>query len=176
MRTYIRHRAPGGVYFFTVNLAHRRGNTLLVDRMDALRAAFDATRAERPFAMPAWVVLPDHLHCLWRLPPGDDDYPTRWRLIKSRFSRAIQPLERCSDSRRAKSERGIWQRRYWEHHVRDEADLHAHIDYIHINPVKHEHAARAADWPWSSFPRYVRRGVLPANWACDPVKTLRADE
>jgi putative transposase len=100
------------VYFFTVNLAERRGNTLLVDRIDVLREAFRRTRAEWPFALEAIVVLPEHLHCLWRLPPGDDDFPTRWRLIKSRFSRAVAATERRSESRRHQGERGLWQRRY----------------------------------------------------------------
>ena len=115
--------------------------------------------------MPAWVVMPEHLHCIWRLPPGDDDYSTRWRLIKSRFSRAIAPTERRTKSRIAKRERGIWQRRYWEHLIRDDADLRAHIDYIHFNPVKHGYAPSAAAWPHSSFHRYVQAGLLPRDWA-----------
>ncbi len=168
MRSYLRNRTVGGTYFFTVNLAERFGSRLLVEHVDTLRAAFRQTRAERPFAMLAWVVLPEHLHCLWRLPAADDDYATRWRLIKSRFSRAIPCTERRSASRLAKAERGIWQRRYWEHLIRDEADLRAHVDYIHINPVKHGHAARASDWPHSSFHAYVRRGLLSEDWACEP--------
>lgn len=165
MRTCIRHRVNGGLYFFTVNLAQRHGNTLPVDRIDALRKAFRVTYAERPFDMPAWVVLPDHLHCLWQLPPGDDDCPTRWRLIKSRFSRAIEANEGRKPSRGAKAERGLWQRRYWEHLIRNDAELRAHIDYIHDNPVKHGHATCAAGWPHSSFTRHVRNGVLPPGWA-----------
>lgn len=168
MRTYLRNRTVGGTYFFTVNLAERHGNRLLVEHVDALRAAFRQTRVERPFATIAWVILPEHLHCLWRLPAGDDDYATRWRLIKSRFSRAIPRTERRSISRLAKAERGIWQRRYWEHLIRDETDLQAHVDYIHINPVKHGHVVRTADWPHSSFQRYVEHGWLPADWACEP--------
>ena len=165
MRTYIRHREPGGCYFFTLNLAERRGNSLLVDRVDALREAFRATREDRPFAMEAIVVLPDHLHCLWRLPLGDVDYSTRWRLIKSRFSRRIGAAERRSSSRVAKGERGLWQRRYWEHLIRDEGDWRRHLDYIHFNPVKHGYTERVEDWPYSSFHRYVREGILPSDWA-----------
>lgn len=165
MRTYLRRRVPGGLYFFTVNLAERQGNRLLVDHIDALDAAFRMTRTSLPFAMPGWVVLPDHLHCLWRLPPGDDDYPTRWRLIKSRFSRAFATTEPRNASRMAKGERGLWQRRYWEHVIRDDADLSSHLDYIHLNPVKHGHAARVADWQHSSFHRHVARGTLSADWA-----------
>src|SRR3546814_9806607 len=126
MRTYLRNRTVGGTYFFTVNLAQRRGNRLLLEHVGALRAAFRRTCLERPFTTIAWVILPEHLHCLWRLPAGDDDYATRWRLIKSRFSRAIPRIERRSASRLAKAERGVWQRRYWEHLVRDETRSEEH--------------------------------------------------
>ena len=166
MRSYLRMRATAGVYFFTVNLAERRGNTLLVDRVDALRDAFRRTRAERPFALEAVVVLPEHLHCLWRLPPGDDDFPTRWRLIKSRFSRAVATEERRTQSRRRKGERGLWQRRYWEHLIRDDDDYRHHLDYIHFNPVKHGHVRCAGDWPHSSLARWIARGVYEPGWGC----------
>jgi putative transposase len=174
MLTYIRARVQGGTYFFTVNLAERHGNTLLVDRIDALKQAFRRTRQDHPFAMPAFVVMPEHLHCLWKLPTGDDDFPLRWRLIKSRFSRAIAKGERCSPSRVGKNERGIWQRRYWEHLVRDETNLHRCLDYIHHNPVKHGHADRAIDWPHSSFRHWVEQGRYSADWAAPPaIDTLR---
>lgn len=165
MRTYMRSRVKGGTYFFTVNLAERHGNTLLVDHINALKAAFQRTRQDLPFAMPGYVVLPEHLHCLWRLPDDDDDFPTRWRLIKSRFSRSLPAGERRSRSRIGKNERGFWQRRYWEHLVRDEADFRRCLDYIHYNPVKHGHAAHACDWPHSSFRHWVARGVYPMDWA-----------
>ena len=165
MRTYVRSRVKGGTFFFTVNLAERLGNTLLVDHIDLLRQAFRQTRVERPFAMPGVVVLPEHLHCLWILPPGDDDFPTRWRLIKSRFSRALPQGERRSASRLRKNERGIWQRRFWEHLVRDDANFQRCLDYIHYNPVKHGHAQRAMDWPHSSFRRWVEQGTYPMDWA-----------
>lgn len=164
MRTYVWTRVAGGVYFFTLALAERRGSALLVDRIDALRDAFRRTRRDHPFAMPAIVVLPDHLHCLWRLPSGDGNFPLRWRLIKSRFSRGAAGGERRSDSRVRKGERGIWQRRYWEHLIRDDADYRHHLDYIHYNPVKHGLVAGAADWPYSSFRQWVRQGVYPADW------------
>ena len=168
MRTYRRDRTPSGNWVFTVNLPERRGNTLLVDRIDALEAAIRRTRDERPFDMLAYAVLPDHLHCIWQLPAGDSDYPTRWRLIKSRFSRSLAHTERRNPSRLAKSERGIWQRRYWEHLIRDDADLRAHLDYIHYNPVKHGHVVRVAQWPHSSFRRYVAAGLLSDDWASRP--------
>ncbi len=167
MSNYRRAWVPGGTYFFTVNLLDRR-QRLLTEHADALRDAFRRTRAERPFELLAIVVLPEHLHCLWRLPAGDADNASRWRSIKARFSRALPTGEGRSARRRAKNERGIWQRRYWEHLIRDERDLQAHVDYIHINPVKHGHAARAVDWPYSSFHRYVRRGELPVDWASAP--------
>ena len=110
------------------------------------------------------MVLPDHLHAIWTLPEGDADFSTRWRLIKSNFSRDLPRSERISTSRAAKSERGIWQRRYWEHQIRDEEDLARHVDYIHFNPVKHGLVARARDWPHSSFHRLVAAGLLHPDW------------
>ncbi len=164
MPNYRRVWVPGGTYFFTVNLLERR-RTLLTDHIDSLRNAFAQAKAARPFLMPAYVVLPDHLHCLWRLPPGDDDIATRWRHIKTTFSRSLPNTERLSERRRCKSERGIWQRRYWERLIRDEADYRLHFDYIHYNPVKHGHAATAADWPHSSCRHWLLRGVYPEGWA-----------
>lgn len=119
--------------------------------------------------MIAIVVLPDHLHCVWRLPEGDADNANRWAQIKSGFSRALPAKERRSSRRIARRERGIWQRRYWEHLIRDEDDLRRHVDYLHINPVKHGHAARAVDWPYSSFRRWVAAGVYPMEWAAEPM-------
>jgi putative transposase len=132
MRSYIRIRLKGGCYFFTVNLAERHGNDLLLRHIEALRAAFRETRRDHPLAIKGLVILPDHLHCLWQLPPDDDDFPMRWRLIKSRFSRRIETGERISKSRQRRGERGIWQRRYWEHGIRDERDYRTHLDYIRV--------------------------------------------
>jgi putative transposase len=112
--------------------------------------------------------LPDHLHAIWTLPGGDADYMTRWRLIKTAFSRGLPPGEPVSDSRKAKGERGFWQRRYWEHTLRDERDYAAHFDYIHFNPVKHGHVKDPADWPYSSFHRMVRLGFYPESWTSVP--------
>lgn len=164
MPNYRRMHVPGGTYFFTVNLLERR-RRLLVERVDDLRASFRATHVARPFELLAMVVLPDHLHCIWRLPSGDADNANRWAQIKSRFSRCLPVEERRSDRRIACRERGVWQRRYWEHLIRDDDDLHRHVDYIHFNPVKHGHARRAADWPYSSFQRWVAAGVYPLDWA-----------
>src|SRR5262249_23270965 len=127
---------PEAVIFFTVNLADRR-HALLTDHIDLLRAAFRQVRARHPFAVEAALILPDHLHAIWTLPDGDADFATRWRLIKSGFSHGLPRTERISPSRAAKGERGIWQRRYWEHTLRNEDDFTRHPDYVHFNPVKH---------------------------------------
>jgi putative transposase len=161
---YRRSVSAGGTWFFTVNLADRRED-YLTRHIDVLRQAVRQTRSRHPFEIIAMVVLPDHLHAIWTLPSGDADYPLRWALIKSAFSRGLPKTEYIRDSRLAKRERGIWQRRYWEHQIRDEADLQAHVDYLHFNPVKHGYARCVADWPFSSFHRYVRQGLLPADWA-----------
>ena len=140
---------------------------LLTEHISALRSAFRETRASHPFTTDAIVVLPDHLHAIWTLPDGDGDFALRWRLIKSAFSRALPRGERVSRSREEKGERGIWQRRYWEHTLRDEADFARYVDYIHFNPIKHSLVQRVRDWPHSSFHRYVERGLLPEDWAGD---------
>jgi putative transposase len=133
--------------------------------VDALRLAVEKTRARYPFVIDAVVVLPDHIHAVWTLPPGDADFSVRWRLIKSHFVRALPRHERLSDVRRARGERGIWQRRFWEHLIRDEADYARHVEYCYINPVKHGWVTKVGDWPHSSFHRDVRAGIVPADWA-----------
>jgi putative transposase len=140
---------------------------LLTEHVDDLRTAFRETRRRHPFTIDAMVVLPDHLHAIWPLPEGDADFATRWRLIKSAFSRGFGAGERISKSRASKGERGIWQRRYWEHTIRDDNDFARHVDYIHFNPVKHRLVARVRDWPYSSFHRLVKLGVYPYDWAGD---------
>ncbi|MBM4296989.1 MAG: transposase [Deltaproteobacteria bacterium] len=159
MTDYRRPFMPGAAWFFTVNLAERNGNRLLIEKLDNLRSAFRSVQADHHFRIDAVVILPEHLHCIWTLPPGDSDFATRWGLIKGQFSRSIQKGERVSPSRFTRGERGIWQRRFWEHLIRDETDFRRHVDYIHWNPVKHGWAQRAADWPHSSFHSFVRRRV-----------------
>lgn len=163
---YRRADIPGGTYFFTVNLADR-SSRLLVENVDALRHAVRVVKRRHPFAIDAWVVLPDHMHAIWTLPEDSADFSGRWSLIKAGFSRAISCTEKISESRCGKRERGIWQRRFWEHLIRDDDDLRRHIDYVHINPVKHGHAEHAVEWPHSSIHRYIRDGMLTADWACD---------
>ncbi len=163
MTAYRRDFTAGGTWFFTVNLADRR-RSLLLDQIDLLRQSFRYVMQMHPFEIDAIVVLPEHLHAIWTLPEGDADYSLRWRLIKTGFSRAITRGEPISASRLTRGERGIWQRRYWEHLIRDDADFARHLDYIHFNPVKHGHVQRVQDWPWSSFHRYVADGKMDLEW------------
>ena len=164
MTNYRRNRAAGGCFFFTVNLADRR-SPILTENIGALRAAFRYARLGHPFVIDAIVVLPDHLHTIWTLPECDDDFAVRWNLIKGNFSRALPRSEPISNSRKSRRERGIWQRRYWEHTIRSEDDYARHVDYIHFNPVKHGYVDHVVEWPFSSFHRLVQLGVYPASWA-----------
>ena len=168
MADYRRNYVPGGTYFFTVVTAGRRPILTTDLGRECLREAIDEIKAKSPFTLFAIVLLPDHLHSVWILPRGDADYSTRWRQIKEKFTRRY--LERggteatVSDSRRKKSERGIWQRRFWEHTVRDEDDLKRCVDYVHWNPRKHNLAERVQDWPWSTFHRFVEEGEYDLDW------------
>ncbi len=163
MPHYRRWFVEGGCWFFTVNLHDRRAS-LLTDNIDALREATAWTMRRYPFRIEAWVVLPEHLHAIWTLPAGDADFSTRWRMIKTRFSRAL-PVNEPRDARRMRlGERGIWQRRFWEHLIRDDDDFGRHVEYCAINPQKHGHVRRVADWPYSSFHRDVRRGIFTEDW------------
>jgi putative transposase len=154
MSNYRRNFVPGGTYFFTVNLEDRYLR-LLTENIELLRGAFRYTHARRPFTIDAVVVLPDHLHAIWTLPESDADFSTRWMLIKSYFSRGLEMDETSSPSRQRRRERGIWQRRFWERTIRDEADFASHVDYIHYNPVKHGHAPDQAAWPYSFYRRWA---------------------
>lgn len=172
---YRRATAAGATYFFTVNLADRRSR-LLLERIAELRNAVRIVRSRHHFEIIAWVVLPDHLHAVWTLPPDDADFSTRWALIKAGFSRQISLGEPVGASRRQKGERGIWQRRFWEHQIRDEVDLQRHVDYIHYNPVKHGHVLMASDWPHSTIHRYIRAGSMTSDWAAPPADAFVAGE
>jgi putative transposase len=166
---YRRANITGGTYFFTVNLADR-DRALLTEHANTLRQVMREVQRSHPFHVDAIVILPEHLHTLWTLPSEDCDYPTRWMLIKGGFSRRMALGEKRSASRLRKGERGIWQRRYWEHVIRDEGDYERHISYIHYNPVKHGHVARAADWPHSSIHRYIARGAIDPAWGIGAVE------
>ncbi|MBS0561242.1 MAG: transposase [Proteobacteria bacterium] len=164
MPDYRRNRIPGGTYFFTVNLLDRTSG-LLVARIDALRDAVRGVRARRPFHIDAWVTLPDHIHAIWTLPEADDDYPGRWRAIRNAFSKSVPHIESCSAVRLRRGERGIWQRRFWEHTIRDERDYAAHMDYVHFHPVRHGLVQHPLDWPYSSLRRCAALGVYPEGWS-----------
>ena len=166
---YRRVFISGASYFFTF-VTHQRA-ALFSDpvEIERYRRTVQKVRCERPFTLEAEVILPDHVHTLWTLPERDADYPTRVRLIKAAFTRAsVRQWINRSESRSAKREQTVWQRRYWEHTIRDERDFQAHLDYIHINPVKHGLVAAARDWPQSTFHEWVERGVYDATWgSCD---------
>ncbi len=163
MVRYRRNVVAGATYFFTLTLRDRRA-TLLTDHIAELRVAFRAAKQQYPCEIIAIVVLPEHLHAVIEMPPNSSDYAKLWRTVKSLFTRRLRELG-VSLHRNARGEYDLWQRRFWEHTLRDDRDLQAHVDYIHYNPVKHGLAKSAADWPYSSFHRYVRLGWLPENWA-----------
>jgi putative transposase len=164
MPKYIRPKVPGASVFFTVALADRKSN-LLVREIDVLRSAVRATRADLPFYIDAWVVLPDHLHCIWTLPEGDADFWVRWKEIKTHFTKAVGQFGPRSVSKVSKGESGIWQRRFWDHHIRDERDFATHLRYCWWNPVKHGLVDRPVDWPHSSIHRDIRLGQVEPEWA-----------
>jgi putative transposase len=163
---YRRAWIAGGSFFFTVVTAERCLLLASVEAVEVLRLAFRAVRSRYPFDVDAMVVLPDHLHCIWSLPSGDADFATRWRLIKTWFTKHYDPAWRTVPDRvqSGKREQGLWQHRYWEHALRDEADRDRHMDYIHFNPVKHGLVTSAKEWPYSSFHRYVESGLYPPDW------------
>ncbi len=163
MTEYRRANVPGATYFFTVNCAERKGNSVLVENVGILRDAFSKVKNKHPFAIDAIVILPEHLHCIWTLPRGDADFGVRWGLVKAAFYREVPKSERRSYSRVKRGERGIWQRRFWENLIRNEEDYARHVDYIHWNPVRHGLVKQARDWQFSSFHRYVNRGVYPLD-------------
>ena len=152
MPNYRRAIVPGGCWFFTTNLLDRR-SSLLTDQIEALREATRRARERHPFHIDAFVVS------------------TRWRLIKIVFSKSIPKTERLSKVRRARGERGLWQRRFWEHLIRDDEDYARHVEYCYINPVKHGLVTRVRDWPFSSFHPDVAAGLFPQDWAGE-IETL----
>lgn len=166
MATYRRFSQPAGTWFFTL-VTERRARVLTRPAaLHAMARAFLEVRSRYPFELLAWTALPDHVHVLVRLPERDSAYACRISIFKRLVSQRLVPHRlqvRASMSERRES--GFWQRRSWEHLIRNEADLHRHLDYIHYNPVKHGLAPTAAAWPHSSFPHYVMEGVLPPDWA-----------
>lgn len=169
MPDYRRANTKGGTYFFTVT-THRR-QPILTDEpiRAALRESIGNARKRLPFEIVAWVLLPDHLHCIWTLPDGDADFHKRWGMIKRQASQACgrqyNRPEWQNASRLGRSETSLWQRRYWEHQIRDETDMAHHVEYIHWNPVKHGLVRQVSDWPYSTFHKYVSQGAYPMDWA-----------
>ena len=164
MTNYRRFFQNNPTWFFTVNLTERRNNQLLVDKIDSLRAAFSYVKQRKHFRIDAVVILPDHLHTIWTLPPEDAEFSIRWNMLKGHFSRSMEKSERISESRKKRGERGIWQRRFWAHSITSQQDYNQHIEYIHWNPVKLGYVKRAVDWPHSSFHQFVSQGIYPDNW------------
>ena len=166
MPNYRRACEGGSTYFFTVVTRERRHVLVLPDVLNALREAFRAVKQTRPFDLNAIVILPDHLHAIWTLPPGDADFSVRWGAIKRHVSKASgMAAPNPTHSMRTRGEIGFWQRRFWEHLIRNDDDYARHMDYIHYNPVKHGYAKRPADWAHSSFHKCVKRGIYPMDWA-----------
>ena len=151
MSNYRRHYINGGTWFFTVNLKDRQSD-LLIRNIAELRGAVRVVKRIKPFYIDAWVILPEHLHCIWTLPANDCDFSSRWREIKKRFTQSLL-------------HQTVWQPRFWEHTIRDERDYRRHIDYIYINLIKHGWVSRVQDWPFSTFHRHVSEGVYPVDWA-----------
>jgi putative transposase len=168
MPRYLRPRTTEGTFFFTVVTFERRQILTLDISRRILGQAIKKVQKQYPFSIEAWVLLPDHIHAVWTLPDGDTDYSKRWGMIKAKFSKDGKVFfhgpQVASPSRIKRRETTIWQRRFWEHGIRDDQDFQRHLDYIHYNPVKHGLVARVADWPYSTFHRYVREGLYPQNW------------
>jgi putative transposase len=164
---YRRAHVPGGTYFFTLVTYRRQPFLCDVDVRQALREGIRTVQTIEPFEIDAWVLLPDHLHCVWTLPAGDRDFPGRWAGIKRHVTRMCRRLHRedwMTNSKRRRKESTVWQRRYWEHLMTDENDYRCHVDYIHFNPVKHGLVPSVVKWPYSTFHRFVRQGIYPADW------------
>ncbi len=168
MSRYRRENVTGATWFFTV-VTYRR-QPILCDKpvREALRDAITSVRKKRPFEIDAWVLLPDHFHCIWTLPPDDADYATRWGMIKRQVSIKCKKDYKRPDwvtaSKRKHRESTLWQRRYWEHQIRDQRDFEKHVDYIHYNPVKHGLCRQVSAWPYSTFQRYLTQGDYPIDW------------
>lgn len=163
---YRRAKIEGGTFFFTVVTHNRREFLCNAENILLLRQAFREVMSKSPFIVDAIVILPNHIHCIWTLPPGDSDFSDRWRLIKNYFTHHcdIKYQGKISVSRQNKGEKAVWQRRFWEHQIQDEIDFIRHVDYIHYNPVKHGYVKAPKDWNYSSFILYVNKGIYDIDW------------
>jgi putative transposase len=167
--TFRRSIVPGATYFFTVNTYQRQKVLTEAPFYLALKQSVRAVNEKHPFPIEAFVLLPDHLHCIWTLPLNDADYALRWNIIKRGVSQQTRNRidTALTRSRQKRGELGLWQRRFWEHQIRDGRDLEKHVNYIHWNPVKHGYVKRVKDWPYSSFHCFVERGLYPPDWTSD---------
>jgi putative transposase len=168
MSEYRRSKTKGGTYFFTV-ITYRKQKFLCDDMVrTALRNGIRKTQSNYPLTIDAWVLMPDHLHCIWTLPPDDANYGIRWSMIKQYVTKTCGTVLNCEDlmtqSKKKRKESTIWQRRFWEHQIRDDKDYKSHMDYIHYNPVKHKLTACVNDWPYSTFHRFVKQGIYTKTW------------
>jgi putative transposase len=175
MSNYRRANTKGGTYFFTV-VTYRRQKILCNENVRlALREGIREVQKIHPFTIDGWVLLPDHLHCIWTLPPDDADFGIRWAMIKRYVTKQCNSL-RCNDwmtaSKRRRKESTLWQRRFWEHQIRDDRDYEKHMDYMHYNPVKHGFTTTVKDWSYSTFHRYVKEGIYSENWAGGGVMSI----
>ena len=166
MSDYNRLYIPGGTCFFTLATYHRQPILADIEKVELLRRCLREVKAKRPFDIVAAVVLPEHLHCLWRLPTCDADYSTRWQMVKTAFSRHVPAKIRKDGSKT------VWQPRFYEHCIRDETDFHRHLDYIHYNPVKHGWVSMPSEWPHSSFAHFVAMGWYASGWGEAPPADL----
>jgi len=168
MSQYIRSYIPGATYFFTLVAYERRKIFCERDFLQAFRHSIKRVQQQEPFEILAWVQLPDHLHCIWQIPDDEANYSRRWSKIKRFTTQACPqyqlPIEDLDYSKVKRKERGLWQRRFFEHQIRDEADFIRCIDYLHYNPVKHGLVSRVRDWPYSSFHKFVKEGIYPMDW------------
>jgi len=176
MTNYRRFYSKGGTYFFTVVTQERRPIFSTEENIQKLRDAFKAVMKKRPFRIEAIVILPDHIHCIWALPRDDSDFSNRWKEIKYCFSMSYISSFLNAYSKRKKNEKGLWQRRFWEHLIRDQEDYNRHFDYIHYNPVKHKLTERAVDWPYSTFRRFVDKGIYEEDWGSTTPASIKAME
>lgn len=179
MPNYRRLKQAGGTFFFTLITYKRQQILTSPESRMILKNVIEKTRQKYPFSIEAWVLLPEHIHCIWRLPPSSSNYSMRWRLIKSGFSRGVKSLyhkpEWLTGSKRKHRESSIWHRRFWEHMIRDEDDYRAHMDYVHYNPVKHGLVKQVKNWPYSTFHRYVKQGIYSGNWGGNLVLNFEKD-
>jgi putative transposase len=171
MPEYRRAKIEGATYFFTVVTYQRQPVLCLPESIDAMRDVIRNVAQRHPFQSDAWVVLPDHLHFVWTLPEGDSNYSMRWAMVKKELTKRLSPSIGAdtapSRSRQRHREGTLWQRRFWEHQIRDEQEYRAHVDYIHFNPVKHSLVGSPKEWRCSSFHRWVARGAYEEDWGCD---------